>query len=166
MNDRKAALTCLTLSHIGIVAGFLLTWDDLPQRVASHFNAAGVPDGWTTRSNYLLGIGAVVFGGSAFILALFYCVRFFPPSMINLPHREHWLAAERRWTTMDTLLNAGIWFTCFQALFGFGLHWLIVEANRSPGARLGPGVWLLAGCFLGITGLWVFALIRRFTRDV
>ena len=164
MNRNNSALIMLGVSHLCVLAALGLTYDELPQRVASHFNAAGVPDGWMSRSSHLWTISALAFGGSALLLGVFYCVRFLPGASINLPRREYWLAPERREETFQSLFRAGIWLASFEALFVLGVHLLVVAANSSEPARLSSGVWLLGGFFLAIIAGWVFALIRRFNQ--
>lgn len=164
MNRIPAALVALALSHLALITGLFLTYNQLPEPVASHFNAAGVPDGWMSRSNHVWAIGGVAIGVTALLLGVFYCPRFFPPSAVNLPRRDYWLAAERREETFGLLFGAGVWLAALGTLFMLGLHLLVVAANASQPARLSSGVWLLGGSLVAIVGAWIHALSRRFNQ--
>ena len=80
-----------------------VTASRLPLRVASHFDGAGTPDGWMLRGPYLWTMAGVSVGLNAFLVGIFYSVRYFPTSTFNLPHRDYWLAAERRGETFAFL---------------------------------------------------------------
>jgi hypothetical protein len=162
MRRTTVPIALLALSFLGLSAGLIFAYGCLPVRVASHFDAAGHPNGWISRNHYLWTFGGTAFGLSGFMLLVFYCIRFFPPSMINLPRRDYWLASERREETFGFVFCAGIWFACSEVLFMLGLHLLIVNANAVSPPHLGPGVWLLGVLFLASVGTWVFILIRRF----
>ena len=164
MNRTKAPLTLLALSCIAFVVTLILTYDRLPERIADHFNATGEPNGWVSRTSHVWTMGGLGLGISAFILGVFYCARFFPPSKINMPRRDYWLAPERREGTFGFVFRAGIWLACFEVLFMLGLHLLLVAANVSSPPQLSSGVWLLGGLFLAFVIVWIFMLMRRFNQ--
>src|ERR1051325_9785585 len=78
-----------------------LAWsaNDMPQRAPTHFDVAGEPDGWMNRSTYLLFTAVFGLVFPLVIVGICYAPRRLPASLINIPHREHWLAAERRTET-------------------------------------------------------------------
>ncbi|MEM7455882.1 MAG: DUF1648 domain-containing protein [Planctomycetota bacterium] len=89
-------------------AAQLIFWaGKLPQEVPIHFDAAGDPDGWSSRSALIgLNIGLHVFSLLC-LPAVGYFSRFLPDSLINMPNKEYWLAGDRREETyrvMDSLL--------------------------------------------------------------
>lgn len=63
-----------------------VTWlPGLPERLATHFDAAGKANGWMTRSQHgafmlLFGLGV-----PALFLILCWSLLYFSPSMVNLP---------------------------------------------------------------------------------
>ncbi|MEO6875869.1 MAG: DUF1648 domain-containing protein [Opitutaceae bacterium] len=104
----------------------------LPERVAAHFNGIGQPNGWVSR-DALLGwqIGAM-----AFLAALFCGIAYLQPCLptdfINLPHRDYWLASERRAAT-DAWI-AGLIFavgSLVVAFLMFVFH-LVYRVNLTP----------------------------------
>ena len=56
-NDKKTIIFTTIVTLLPIVAG-LVFWDQLPQQVAIHFNAAGEPDGWASKAAAVLGLPA------------------------------------------------------------------------------------------------------------
>lgn len=159
---RLPALVLATLCVL-YIAGLGASAGSLPAKVASHFNAAGRPDGWMSRDSYLLFVGAMGLAMPLFIAGLCYVTRFLPDWMVNLPHKEYWLSAERREETNNYIFGHCLWLSClFLAHFG-GLHWMTVVANnRQPVELPSRAFWLTSGSFLLVLGIWIIALFRRF----
>jgi hypothetical protein len=68
----------------------------LPERVASHFNAAGHPNGWMARDGFVIFyVGMVLLLAFVFLLVSLIIGRV-PPELVNLPNKNYWLAPERR----------------------------------------------------------------------
>ena len=159
-------LLALAICYVLFFGYVISSYHDLPAKVASHFDIEGRPNGWMGRDTcvgFTLGLGILM---PAFIVGMMAGAGKIPVSFINLPHREYWLAPERRQAALKILLRFSLWFACVNVLFVTGLHWLIVEANRGgPGPHLsGLGIALVAGGFLAGTGIWVVFLLRHFSR--
>ena len=56
-NDKKTIIFTTIVTLLPIVAG-LVFWDQLPEQLAIHFNAAGEPDGWASKTAAVLGLPA------------------------------------------------------------------------------------------------------------
>ncbi len=164
MNRPNPSLTVFLLCQIGFVAAMVLTFDRLPERVAAHFDAAGQANRWVYRTSHIWMTGALGVGLSALTLGIFYSIRFFPPSMINLPRRDYWLGAERREETLGWVFRAGVWLASAEVLFMLGLHLLVVSANEASPPHLSSGAWFLAGLFVAFIIVWIGVLFRRFNR--
>jgi hypothetical protein len=164
MNRTIVSLTALAIIQAGLILTLVVSSQQLPPRVASHFNGAGVPDGWMSRPAYLATMAAVGIGLALLQLGVFYGVRYFPASIVNLPHREYWLAPERRAETSAVIFRAGIWLAIFISIFVLAIHLLVVDANRSQPVRLSTSVWWLLASFLSMLAVWSFALIQYFRR--
>jgi uncharacterized membrane protein len=135
----------------------------LPEVVASHFNARGAANGWQTKSaffGFLVGVSvlaAVVgFGIPRIITAL-------PQELINLPNKKYWLAPERRAETMNFLSAYFAWFGCalFAVIvitFDFAL-----QANLHPERRPGSTpMWFVLAGFLAFAILGTVRMFKRF----
>jgi serine/threonine-protein kinase len=160
----RTPLTILVLANTALLLTLSGTSHRLPERVASHFDLSGVADGWMSRASHLWTLGTLACGLSAVIVILFYSVRFFPDSSINLPRRDYWLAPERREETYSVLFRSGIWFACLMVLFMFGMHLLVIEANAVQPPRMSDSVWLVVGGLMAAMGIWTYLLVRRFSR--
>lgn len=152
-----------------ILLGASISWwhayPELPERVASHFNGAGVPNGWMTKDQF--------FTLSAFLVALAIFTGLLPPfliskmnpSLINLPNKEYWLAPGQHDATVAYFRLWFAWFACGLLLFVALVLRVVVESNRSASPRLpnGPFIALLLG-FLVFTAGCIVALHRRFSN--
>src|ERR1700722_14304625 len=159
-------LTVLAICYVLFFGYVIASYGDLPAKVASHFDITGRPNGWMSRETcvgFTLGLGILM---PAFIVGMMAGAGRIPVSFINLPHRDYWLAPERRQAALAILLRFSLWFACMNVLFVTGLHWLIVQANLSnqPPHLSGPGIILVAGGFLAGTGVWVRLLTRHFSK--
>jgi ABC-type Fe3+ transport system permease subunit len=163
LSSTRARLFCLVLLHLGFLGYVGLSTGQMPERVASHFNAAGEPDSWMTRAVHLQFMAVF---GTAFpvaILVICYLVRFLPDGLINIPHREYWLAPERRLRTVEDLFRHSVWFACLGVGFMGGVHFLVLRANTRHPPHLSVTLLLaVTGCF--IVGLlwWIVTLLRHF----
>ncbi len=138
---------------------------ELPERVATHFNAHGEPNGWMSRSTnqtFMLVFGLVF---PLLIVLLSYATRFMPRGPVNIPHRDYWLAPERRRETSNYLVRGSLWLACLAVCFVIGLQFAIVQANKQnpPHSSLSL-IWGIVVPFLAGTIIWVVVLIRRFRQ--
>src|SRR5580692_11121933 len=68
----------------------------LPERLASHFGASGLPNGWMTKPQFFIAY-ALVFLPALFVEFLVgRSVAKKPADKLRLPNKEYWLAPERR----------------------------------------------------------------------
>src|SRR6202034_2775097 len=104
----------------------------LPDRMASHFGASGIPNDWMTKSQFF-AIYAVVLIPALFVE--FWVGRSVSKqsgARINLPNKEYWLAPERRAATFAYFEVFFAWYGCaFLALETFAMG-LAMRANLNP----------------------------------
>ena len=137
----------------------------LPDRVASHFDGSGRPDGWMSRREYLRSMTALALAFPLFVPVLTYAIRFLPDRHLNIPNRGYWLAPERRAETMAHLCRHSLWFSSMALCFVTGMEYSTLQANRMAEPHLPtPFVLTLAGCFVAGTAVWVVSMIRHFNR--
>ena len=134
----------------------------LPERVATHFDWRGQPNGWMSSQGYLVFM--LVFGLVFPLIPAAICLllRFLPDSIINLPHRDYWLAPERRGETAGYLVRHMLWLSCMMSGLTIVLHQMTVEANQQVPPQLSDAVWVYLAVFLVGVFLWMFALVRHF----
>src|SRR5690349_15210597 len=131
---------------VGLLTAFSFilfgTDSTLPERVATHFGANGLPNGWMSREVFPRAMVAVVLVPVALVQGIGLFLGRLPASLINLLNRDYWLAPERRANTLQRVQTAMLEFG--NAMFAFLVFvvWSIIHANTSGGGRLG-GSFLL-----------------------
>ncbi len=136
----------------------------LPARVATHFGANGQPDGWMSRASHTLGQVGITGGIAALFFILALALPRLPERFVNLPHRDYWLAPQRRAATFAWLGAMLFWLgALLQAFLGFVFR-AVWRANTAaqPELRLNP-LWLQVSLFIIVVGL-VITLLFRFRR--
>jgi serine/threonine-protein kinase len=137
-------------------------YDALPPTMASHFDAAGRPNGFMPRDGFL---GSFAFIGGFTVLLLLgipWLGRALPPALINVPNRDYWLAPQRLPQVHAKLTTWAAWFACGTTAFLIAVLELVLRANltRTPLANEAM-VALLAMALLG-TLAGIVALMRSF----
>jgi uncharacterized membrane protein len=166
MKPRPSLSPYALLACAWLVFAAYVWWSSgqLPQRVATHFGPNGAPNGWMTQAGYIrftLIFGAVVPG---FVMGTFLLIRYLNGWGLNIPHREYWLAPERRQETFDFVQRRGVWMAGLMLFFLTSVHYSILAANARPHANLPPIFFILIGVFLVATLAWSVAMIRHFYR--
>ncbi|MBI5527251.1 MAG: DUF1648 domain-containing protein [Deltaproteobacteria bacterium] len=134
----------------------------MPEKMALHFGADGRPNGWMHRDGFVMVYVFVL----ALMAAIFFVLPKFlikiPDQWINLPHKDYWLAPERRAQTGQTIEK--FMNECGNATLAFMLcvFQMAFSANLEPGANLPDWVWVLLAAFLGFMGVWLFRFYRAF----
>lgn len=137
----------------------------LPATVASHFNAAGTPDGWMSRQGYLSFVQIFGLGLPLAIVAGFALSTRLPDWMVNLPHKQFWLGPGQRHETRLFLVRQSVWLSCLTLLLVAGAHGLTLLANESQPVQLPMRLfWPLLGGFLAAVAIWVLVFVRHFYR--
>jgi uncharacterized membrane protein len=160
---RRHVPLLLSASFIALFALRLwLTFDALPEIMASHFDGSGRPNGYQHRAAF----AAISVGLSVGCLLLFavlpVLLRKLPASLINLPHREYWLTPERKAESVALLCGYLDWFACATMALLVAVFELVLRANLARAALGSVAIWLLLACYLGFTLSWSVALWRAF----
>jgi Protein of unknown function (DUF1648) len=147
-----------------VVAQALWQHDRLPERVATHFDAAGRPDGWMSRDNQTKAHLGLVLLIAALLEGLARLGPRLPDALVNLPHRDHWLAPERRAATHAWIAGLVRLLGCVLLGFFLALFHLVYRANLSSTPMLTGPVGLLVGGLLATVGLILAGVLLRFAR--
>lgn len=133
---------------LGCSAHALLWYPDLPDKVASHYNAAGKPDSYSSRAMFVGLIVGIQWAVGLLMLGLAAAMPKLPTQMINIPNREHWLSGENRAATiLDTQVCLQT-LTIATTLFLAVLFHAICQANVDQ-RPLSPAVmWGLTGAYM------------------
>jgi uncharacterized protein DUF1648 len=132
---------------------FWSIYSQLPDVVASHFNARGVANGWQSKSVFFAFFAGAVAIAAFLTFGIPAIFSKIPAKLINLPHKEYWLAPERKAESLAVLNRSFAWFGCAV------LAVVTTAVNYAIGRNLHPELhWdtLLLLCVLG--GFLVFAI--------
>lgn len=161
---RQEAAKCVCWTAFGLaVAHALYYHGQLPETVASHFNAAGEANGWSSRTTFTAlylattGIMALCFLGPIWLMPKI------PDSMINMPHKDYWLAPERRDETFQILNEYLLWLASATMLFLIDAFHQTIQVNLGESKTLGHFWWGL-GAYVGLTTVWCALFYRQFMR--
>ena len=157
-----------------IVYGFLLAigvldgvrrYALLPARMASHFAAHGEVTAWQSKEQFFMTM--VVAVGVSFVVGFVVplLIGVLPANMVNLPHKEYWLAAERRQETMRYLSMKLGWFACAVLFLLLFVTSEAIHANMPSHGQFNIGTTfaVLFG-FVAFMGIWTIRLLRHFNR--
>jgi uncharacterized membrane protein len=154
------------LAVVVAAAAFIVTTASaLPDCVATHFGASNLPNGWMTRTGYVVFMLAFASGMPLVLAAAVGLLPRLAPHAVNLPNREYWLAPTRREASLRYLeehgCRLGVLFTGTIAL----VHVAILRAHETDPPVLPMAIFLpvLLGTLVG-TGIWALTLFRRFRR--
>ena len=161
---RRSAAGLLFYLSIAAAAWFVIrTGNALPEVIGTHFGPSGAANGFMSRAFFVrfMLIFVVVFP-----LALNFLIGRLlklPNSRINIPHREYWLAPERRADTVVRLQRHMQFFGVMLAAFLCYVHWQVVQANaHSPpvldNVRFSTGL----ATFMAALVTWIVILRRDF----
>jgi len=140
-------------------------YPQLPDVVASHFNARGAENGWQTKQAFFsvfIGVSVLAivvgFGVPRIIAAV-------PAQLINLPNKQYWLAPEHRAETMAFLDAYFAWFACAIFLIIILTFDYAIQSNLHPENPPNPErMWYVLVGFLLFTLVWVVRMLARFLR--
>lgn len=137
----------------------------LPQRMATHFDANGQPNGWMNRFAAVFFQGAIGLITPLIIAAAFCAVKFVSPEKLKIPHRDFWFAPGRRTETCTYLSRQGLWLASLMVALQSMVWYELIESNSAKIPQLSSVEFLTV---LGVFGLamiaWVLRLFRHFAR--
>jgi uncharacterized membrane protein len=137
----------------------------MPGVMATHFGASGSANGWQTKGQFfvveivmLVVCLLIGFGVPAIIAAA-------PPSLVNLPNKDFWLAPVRRDHTLAVFRIQMAWFACALITFLIVVNQLVFNANQSVPRHLnGPQFTMALVAFLAFVAIWTIRLISYFSK--
>ena len=161
MSLSRLPVILFALVAIGFASDLALIWPSLPARVATHFDLAGHPNGWSSREQ-LLSMTAVltILLGCAIVGARF--IKSVSLDSLNVPNRDYWLAPERSDATLEALVAWLRWllvfvFTFISTLASGGAH-----ANLRAPIQFPTDTLLLIVGFLACVLVMIGWLVWRF----
>jgi hypothetical protein len=165
MSDSRLPRFIFGLLVLFAVVHFWRLYAQLPDVVAAHFDSGGTPNGWQTKSVFFAFFAGAVAIAAFLTFGIPAIFSKLPMSLINLPHREYWLAPERRAETLAFLDSSFAWFGCVVLLVVIDAVNYAIGRNLHPGAQLDPPVPIyVLGGFFAFTILWSIRLLTHFAQ--
>lgn len=155
----------LVILLLGFAAYLAYSASLLPDRVATHFGAGGQPNGWMSRSGYLLFIGVLGVCLPLIFVILVLFIRRIPDQFVNIPNKKYWLSPEHKEEYVSYVSGFMFWLACLWVLFFAGLHFLTIEANRAQPVQLDMGKFMIVLIgFMAAFMLWPIGMIIHFAK--
>jgi uncharacterized membrane protein len=137
----------------------------LPDRLASHFDVSGTPNGWMMKPAFFaVGIVAIVVSALAgFVVPR--AIAATSDARIRVPHKEYWLAPERRAETFAFFKRYFAWYGCALLVTEVLAMEFAIAANSHAPIRLPAGPMLFViSAFVVFNLLWTVRIFRRFSK--
>jgi uncharacterized membrane protein len=162
--ERWPVIVLVILSLVSLVF-IVATSPTLPPTVATHFAAGGRANGWMTREGYTLfalvfaiALPWLLYAGSALLPARW-------PGVVNLPHRDYWLAPPRRAQALAVLQRYGAIVAGAMMVLSAAMHGAILDANRRTPAQLHEPAFIAVVAVFAVTVIVAsIGMYRRFKR--
>jgi uncharacterized membrane protein len=146
------------------VIQIILYYPQLPHIMASHFDGSGHPNGWMSKNTFfVIHILMVLLMVLCFWRVPWGMTRL-PLSWWSLPHRDYWLAPERREHTMRWIQGAMLVMGVVTVVLLLLTIQLAIDANLNPPPVLSDAIGGLLVAYFVSTGVWLVAFFRRFSR--
>jgi uncharacterized membrane protein len=133
--------------------------------MASHFAASGMPNGWMTKSQFVVVYALTLLPA---LMVEFWVARRIAKmdgSRLNLPNKEYWLAPERRAATFAYFEDFFAWYGCVFLLLIVFVMGLAMRANLNPPPRLPTAPVLSAlAAFTAFNIAAIITMLRRFSK--
>jgi uncharacterized membrane protein len=157
------------LVEIMVVVFILSTVGVLPENIASHFNGAGVPNGFMSKEGYIQFMLLFAVGIPTLTVCSISFAMSFASASINIPNKEYWLSVQNRTQTILFLKSQVAYLGILIASFIAYIHWLLLKANSTQPPQLpnslffvGMSVFLLSILWWG---LWLVLKFVRVPKD-
>lgn len=160
---RKTRLALLVLGA-AVAVQLLYYYPRLPDRIACHFNASGVPDGWMPKGGFVIVFLLLLGFVTALLYGIGFIIRSMPDRYINLPRKQEWLAPEHRARTLDWIQRQMEWMAVGTLALLVGVLQVTMHANMQPAPRLPlVPVWVGLGLYTTFVTAWSVRFLTHFS---
>ena len=81
-------------------------YNDLPDKMATHFDALGNPDGWSDKSEFITLMLVIILMLNVWPIITRKLFNKIPKALFNIPNREYWFTTEKRNKYMHSIVCA------------------------------------------------------------
>lgn len=137
----------------------------LPHIIASHFDARGIPNGWSSKPAFFGILAGTTVPAAVLVFGIPRMISVTPRQFIHLPNKEYWLGPEQRTASMEFLSGWFAWFGCAVYALILVAFDYAVQANLHASEGANPTrIWYTLALFGAFTAVWMVRLFGRFGR--
>jgi len=137
----------------------------IPEVLGAHFARGGFVNGWQTNTAFFSAELAMIVLATVVSFGIPRIISAVPVLQTNLPHKEYWLAPERRENTLAYIQVWSAWFGCGLLVFLLFVMELVFRANLRTPAQLDNAAFIPALlAFVAFDTMLVLRLILHFSR--
>ena len=146
------------------IAQAIFYYPQLPDTVASHFDGAGHPNGWSSKAEFFgVMFGMILVLGVVF-LGITRAISRVPVSWISLPYRDYWLSEERRAETMRFVDNRISWLGVGTMLLILATIQFTIDANLRHHQELPARFLWVFWAYIAYSTGWTLHFLLHFVR--
>jgi uncharacterized membrane protein len=162
---KNLALSLFVFVELSVLAFIVATAGMLPDVVASHFNSAGLANGFMPKKVYLVLVSALSLVIPLTISGSMALISRLPESAINIPNKKIWLSPAYRESTFAYLRAHSLGMGGLMSLLMGYVHWLVIQANTDVPAHMSSQA--MGGAVVFVVALlgWVAMLLLKFMRQ-
>lgn len=145
-------------SIVVMIVQMAVSYSFLPERMATHFDLEGNPDGWSSRTSFvLLWVGLIVII-NCWVPLTGKLMTKLPPGLTNLPNRDYWMSEPARREVaigIVTSMMQGIFLgvnICFILLYQYTID-VNVDGSSDINMWVGIGFAVVVPVFFAFWGL-------------
>ncbi len=164
MKNASVILLVILVLLIGATLQLRHYYPLMPDPMATHFGVSMQADSWTAKDSFFTTYALVEIGMLIVLLLPIFLQKRLPTSLINLPHRGYWFAAERRDATWQVVAIYVLWMAAATLVFLIAVAEVVFRSNLAYAAvpSIGtPFFWTL-GIYLCIIAIATIRFHRHF----
>ncbi len=122
----------------------------LPERLASRFDGHGKAIEWCSKASFLRSNLVVFLLVVLLFPVLWIILPWIPASMINVPHKDFWLAPERYAYGLTLVRDFLLCMGCLTLMCVAAFMHVTMRANLTAQPNLGYAPWIIVGLYLSL----------------
>ncbi len=151
------ALVVLTIAQL------IYFYPQLPETVASHFDASGTPNGWMSKTEFIVIMGFVTLISAGSMAGIALLLPYIQDS-INVSNKEYWLASGRRDETIAFIAANMLWISCIAAMLFLVIDYFVCRLNINKEERLALPMIPTLVAFSAVIGTIITRMILKFRQ--